>query len=141
MPLPLARLPTKTLDSECFFGSCPTPAAVRPLSLLPSTTLPTKTLFCTGPTAFEYTPMPLAFRRHVFALVAADEVGLAEGAAVARVPLRAADVCFFYTHWLHRAPAPPASVDEEARVCLFGVFGKAGASEGQPIFRHHVLGE
>ena len=82
-----------------------------------------------------------AFRRHVFALVAADEVGLAEGAAVARVPLRAADVCFFYTHWLHRAPAPPASVDEEARVCLFGVFGKAGASEGQPIFRHHVLGE
>ena len=49
------------------------------------------------------------------------------------------DVCFFYTDWLHRAPAPPASMAEEARVCLFGVFGKADASEGRPIFRHHVL--
>ena len=82
-----------------------------------------------------------AFRRRVFALVAADEMGLTAGATVVRVPMRAGDVCFFYTHWLHRAPAPPASVDEEARVCLFGVFGKAGASEGRPVFRHHVLGE
>ena len=55
--------------------------------------------------------------------------------------MAAGDVCFFYTHWLHLAPAPPASVAEGARVCLFGVFGKKAASEGGPIFRHHVLGE
>jgi hypothetical protein len=82
-----------------------------------------------------------AFRRRVFALVEEDEMCLTGGAGVARVSMRAGDVCFFYTHWLHRAPAPPVSMAEEARVCLFGVFGKEGASEGKPIFRHHILGE
>lgn len=79
------------------------------------------------------------FQRRVFSLVEADETSLTGGATVARADMSAGDVCFFYTHWLHRAPAPPASMAEEARVCLFGVFGKAGTSEGQPIFRHNVL--
>ena len=69
-----------------------------------------------------------AFRRQVFELVEADEQGVTGGASVAQVRMAAGDVCFFYTHWLHRAPAPPASVAEGARVCLFGVFGKKAAS-------------
>ena len=85
-----------------------------------------------------------AFRRSVFALVEADEMGLAEGAAVARVSMHTGDVCFFYTHWLHRAPAPPASMAEEARVCLFGVAAssarrtprRAGPSSGTMSSRH-----
>ena len=80
-----------------------------------------------------------AFRQRVFGFVEEDEEGVTNGAAVARTSLRAGDVVFFYTHWVHRAPAPPASAEDVARVCLFGVFGKMGASEGQPIFRHHVL--
>jgi hypothetical protein len=82
-----------------------------------------------------------AFRRKVFELVEADEQSVTGGASVAKVRMAAGDVCFFYTHWLHRAPAPPASVAEGARVCLFGVFGKKAASEGSPIFRHHVIGK
>ena len=80
-----------------------------------------------------------AFRRQVFELVEADEQGVTGGASVAQVRMAAGDVCFFYTHWLHRAPAPPASVAEGARVCLFGVFGKKAVSEGSPIFRHHYF--
>ena len=78
-----------------------------------------------------------AFRRRVFALVEADEQGVTGGASVAQVRMAAGDVCFFYTHWLHRAPAPPASVAEGSRVCLFAVFGKKASSEGSPFFRHH----
>ena len=78
-----------------------------------------------------------AFRRRVFALVEADEQSVTGGASVAQVRMAAGDVCFFYTHWLHRAPAPPASAAEGSRVCLFGVFGKKASSEGSPIFRHH----
>ena len=78
-----------------------------------------------------------AFRHRVFALVEADEQGVTGGASVAKVRMAAGDVCFFYTHWLHRAPAPPASAAEGSRVCLFGIFGKKASSEGSPIFRYH----
>ena len=78
-----------------------------------------------------------AFRRQVFGLVEADEQGVTGGTSVAQVRMATGDVCFFFTHWLHRAPAPPASVAEGAHVCLFGVFEKKAVSEGSSIFRHH----
>ena len=56
--------------------------------------------------------------------------GVTGGASVAQVRMAAGYVCFFYTHWLHRAPAPPTSAAEGSRLCLFGVFGKKASSEG-----------
>ena len=56
---------------------------------------------------------------------------------VERVWLEPGDVLFFWSHWLHRAPSPPA--EGSSRLGLFGVCGAAGTSEGKPHFRHEFF--
>ena len=78
-----------------------------------------------------------AFCRKVFKMTAADGLGTAAGCGSEKVWLKPGDMLCFYTHWVHRAPQPPAA-GEPARVVLFGDFGK---DSGGALFRDDGLAQ
>jgi hypothetical protein len=70
------------------------------------------------------------FCRQVFEMTAANGLATAAGCGSEKVWLKPGDMLCFYTHWVHRAPQPPAA-GEPARVVLFGDFGKGGSGGAQ----------